>query len=345
MHSTSVTGEFSGPGGRDPVGFIKAGVDALLEVDVSELSDVVLADQLLGLRRQIDRQEAGFAEMAVLAHRRGLGSIDGASSTAAWLRNRAGMRHGNATKAIRVGEALEVMPITEAAWRSGEISANHGRWITEAWVEGFEDAARAVEGDLVAHAMRGEIRALKAGLERIREFTRPDTVFEQRGLSVSRTFRGAVVGDFTLDAEGGELLMCALEAYTDLPTPEDERTHSQRRADGLVTLCRNALDIGTPGHVVGTERPHVSVIIDYETLVRLEREQLAKEGRAGKPGRAGSAGQTGKSAVCELERTGPISAQTARRIACDAGISRIIMDPNGIPLDVGRTRRTIPPPL
>ena len=336
MHSTNDTGDFSGPefkneAGRDPVGFIKVGVDALLEVEVSGLSDVVLADQLLGLRRQIDRQEAAFAELAVLAHRRGLGSIDGASSTAAWLGNRVGMSHGNATKAIHVGEALEVMPVTESAWRAGEISADHGRWITEAWVEGFEDAVRAVEGDLVAHAMRHEIRALKAGLARIREFTRPDSIYEQRGLSVSRTFRGAVVGDFSLDAEGGELLMCALEAYTDLPTPEDERTHSQRRADGLVTLCRNSLDIGTPGHVAGTERPHVSVIIDYPTLLEMA-----------KASRVGGASESGR---CELERTGPISAETARRIACDAGISRIIMDPDGIPLDVGRSRRTVPPPL
>ncbi|MSO37664.1 MAG: HNH endonuclease, partial [Acidimicrobiia bacterium] len=58
-----------------------------------------------------------------------------------------------------------------------------------------------------------------------------------------------------------------------------------------------------------------------------------------------STDRSGEAGRCELERTGPISAETARRIACDAGISRIITDPDGIPLDVGRSRRTVPPPL
>jgi hypothetical protein len=33
------------------------------------------------------------------------------------------------------------------------------------------------------------------------------------------------------------------------------------------------------------------------------------------------------------------------RICCDATVRRIILDPNGVPLDVGRTQRTIPPGL
>ncbi|MSO38192.1 MAG: DUF222 domain-containing protein, partial [Acidimicrobiia bacterium] len=218
MCSTVPCDQFSDPERLDPVEVLAAVVDGLFTADISGLSDVALSNEVLGLRRQLDRAEAAFASRVVLAHRRGLGSVDGASSTAAWLRNRAGMSHSAATKAVRVGEALEVMCVTDAAWKSGEISADHGRWITEAHVEGFEDAVRAVEPALVEHAKRGEIRALKAGLARIREFTSPGNVFEKRTLSVSRTFRGAVVGDFSLDAEGGEMLMCALEAYTDMPS-------------------------------------------------------------------------------------------------------------------------------
>jgi Domain of unknown function (DUF222) len=38
-----------------------------------------------------------------------------------------------------------------------------------------------------------------------------------------------------------------------------------------------------------------------------------------------------------------IDAETARRLACDAGITRIITGPHGEILDLGRTTRTAPP--
>ncbi len=40
---------------------------------------------------------------------------------------------------------------------------------------------------------------------------------------------------------------------------------------------------------------------------------------------------------------GPMSAATARRLGCDADITRIITDPAGMPLDVGRAKRTVTP--
>jgi Domain of unknown function (DUF222)/HNH endonuclease len=46
-----------------------------------------------------------------------------------------------------------------------------------------------------------------------------------------------------------------------------------------------------------------------------------------------------------LAWSGPIPGETARRLACDACISRIITDGRSEPLDVGRLTRTIPPAL
>ena len=37
---------------------------------------------------------------------------------------------------------------------------------------------------------------------------------------------------------------------------------------------------------------------------------------------------------------GPISPETARRLACDASVVRVITGPDGLPLDVGRAQRT-----
>ena len=48
---------------------------------------------------------------------------------------------------------------------------------------------------------------------------------------------------------------------------------------------------------------------------------------------------------CELEDGPAIAAETARRLACDASLVRIVEDEHGEPLDVGRKTRSIPPRL
>jgi hypothetical protein len=79
------------------------------------------------------------------------------------------------------------------------------------------------------------------------------------------------------------------------------------------------------------------VIVSLDTLQRSATE-------AGVFGRAGGAGPGcgwTPTPPGELGWGGPISAATVRRIACDAGITRIITDPAGVPLDVGREHRTV----
>ncbi len=53
-------------------------VDQWVGADPAELCDAALASEILALRAQMDRLEAVFARLAVAAHRRGVGSADGA---------------------------------------------------------------------------------------------------------------------------------------------------------------------------------------------------------------------------------------------------------------------------
>ena len=69
--------------------------------------------------------------------------------------------------------------------------------------------------------------------------------------------------------------------------------------------------------VLRTVKPHVAVVIDLEDLA------------AGSGGP--DAGRMGFGAV--------ISAARARWIACDATVSRVVMGPDGTPLDLGREQR------
>ena len=62
---------------------LRAGVDALMTVDPAELSDGELASTIVQFRRELDRLDAVFADLAVAGHRRGVGREDGYESTTA----------------------------------------------------------------------------------------------------------------------------------------------------------------------------------------------------------------------------------------------------------------------
>jgi hypothetical protein len=139
----------------------------------------------------------------------------------------------------------------------------------------------------------------------------------RRRLSIASTFGGMVHGQFELDPESGEVVIAALRALSETTDDSDNRSPTQRRADALVELCRDYLDHGdTP--IRGGEKPHLSLLVSLEAL----------EGRNGY--------------TCQLDDCGVVTPEIARRLACDAGISRIITNGASEPLDVGRRTRTIP---
>lgn len=79
----------------------------------------------------------------------------------------------------------------------------------------------------------------------------------------------------------------------------------------MTELCRSWLDRSDRPEVAG-QRPHVVVTVDLKSL----------EGRLGRR--------------CELLDVGPITPETALRLACDAGVSRVLTRGGSEPLDVGR---------
>jgi hypothetical protein len=51
------------------------------------------------------------------------------------------------------------------------------------------------------------------------------------------------------------------------------------------------------------------------------------------------------SGPAELDHVGPVPATTARRLACDASVLRVVMDGRSEPLDVGRRTKVVPPAM
>jgi hypothetical protein len=160
--------------------------------------------------------------------------------------------------------------------------------------------------------------------------------FDRRRLHVSATLEGMVRVDGELDPVAGQTVITALRAVEDAdvrsrlghrsgeqhgPSAEpDARTPGQRRADALGEICRQWLDLAERP-VVSGERPHVVVTMDLASLQR-------------RPGR-----------LLDLEDVGRIDGQTARQLACDATVSRVITDGGSQPLDVGRKTKVVPPAL
>ncbi len=123
-----------------------------------------------------------------------------------------------------------------------------------------------------------------------------------------------------LDREAAEIVRSALSPLAaPRPTTDTEvdlRDAAQRDADALVELARRALDSGELP-TEGGERPQVVVTVPLAVL----------------QGRIGSA---------SLALGGPINADIARRIACDAQVIPVVLGARGEPLDVGRASYTVP---
>jgi hypothetical protein len=121
-----------------------------------------------------------------------------------------------------------------------------------------------------------------------------------------------------LTPEGAAIVRAAMDPLT-TPTSGDDRSPEQRRADAVVDVCRLAL-AATKLPANGGARAQVRVGMDFDTV----RQQLTG-GR--------------------LDNGDPVTAEQARRMACDAGIAPVMFNTHGIPLDIGRERRSITGPM
>ncbi len=118
------------------------------------------------------------------------------------------------------------------------------------------------------------------------------------------------------------------EAIADNPeTPwwtrdtNEKQPYSARRADALVLMAESLLANGAASRPAG-ERHHIVVHVDAEVLAD--------------PDAAGRS---------ELENGPQLAGESTRRLACDASVVRLTEDGAGMPLNVGRKTRSIPPAI
>jgi hypothetical protein len=309
---------------------LRSAIEGFEAEDLHGVHDEALEEDLAELQRAAQRIEVQRLRRLAELDRRRPWLRNGILSTTSWLAGRFRLSHGAAAADVRMARALDAMPDTRAALSAGDISAPAARMLVAAR-ESDQEAFAESEELLLDAARRHSVPDLgrvvsywrNACESRKRVRTEDDPLYERRRLHVSPTVFGMVRIDGDLDPETGETVLTALQACVDADlkaTGSDHRwAPAQRRADAMGEICRQWLD-RTDRPDVGGERPHLTVSVDLETL-------------------AGRAGHS------ELDMVGPISPDTARRIACDASVSRMITTPASEPLDVGRRTAVVPAPM
>jgi len=299
-------------------------VEAFDADDLGAVDADTLSEELIAMRRAIDRLEAQFSRRLVRFDLVRGYERAGAADLISWLRWACRMGTSAAARRLHLARQLTELPDTEAAWRSGAIGTGHAAVIGRTVDEMGDAGAHAAEPTLLDAAERmnpGHVwligQRLRHSLDRERALADANAMYARRRLHLTKGLDGALTLDGLFDPEAGAILRTAIDALT-RPLPDDDRIAPQRRADALVELARRQLDGGSlPAS--GGQRPHLSVTVPSAALRRAE---------GAPPG--------------ELEWAGPIVDEMARRIGCDAVCSTVEVDEEGMPLTVGRATRTVP---
>ena len=321
---------------------------------IAELSARIQAAtyELLVLIRQFDERN-GWSSCASCAH---------------WLSWRTGLAPGAAREHVRVARALESLPKLSDAMRRGVVSYSKVRAVTRV-------ATPETEQALLDVALCGTAAHVEQIVRGWRRVDRTAEAAEDRRRHETRSLRtwvdddGMVVVRGRLTPEVGAVLRRALEAACDqargkdVAGPEsgagmgaDEAagvlapSFAQRQADamGVIAECALAggLDRGTAG-----DRYQVVVHVDADALVEEPDVPAGTPAAVHTTPRRPAAGQEmcapSAPSQAALDEAGGIhvSAETARRLVCDAATVKMRHGPDGEILDVGRRTRTISPAL
>jgi 5-methylcytosine-specific restriction endonuclease McrA len=292
-----------------------------------------LDDEIAELSAHLDAATARLLALIREFDARG-GWNGGFSSCAAWLGWRVGLDLGAARERVRVARALGTLPRLSEALARGELSYAKVRALTRVATPETEARLLAVGRAGTAAHIERIVRGWRR-VDRQAEVRQATRQHAERGLHVYPDEDGTVLVRGRLTPEIGALLIRALDAARETlyqrtratagMTAADPAmappTRAQQQADALALVAETALhheiDPGAPG-----ERYQVVVHVDAAVLADPE--------------------QPGQSV---LEEGGHVSAETSRRMACDA--SRVVMrhDDEGRLLEVGARTRTIPPAL
>src|SRR3989442_3096708 len=293
-----------------------------------------LGDEIAELSAHLEAATARLLDLIREFDARG-GWNTGFLSCAAWLSWRVGLDPGAARERVRVARALGTLPLLAGALARGELSYAKVRALTRVATPETEEqllaVGRAGTADHVERIVRGWRR-----VDRIAEARETKRQHTSRTLHVYQDEDGMVTIRGRLEPEVGALLVQALAAAREAlyqrgrvqegdAGPSDVSaetpTMAQQQADALALLAETALhrgiDPGAPGD-------------RYQVVVHVDAPALADPDQPGQS---------------VLEDGAHVSAETSRRLACDASRVGMRHAPDARVIGVGGRPRTSPPAL
>jgi hypothetical protein len=307
---------------------LRSVIEEITTTDLNRFSDGDLTEEAIEVSRAIDVLTHRLAEIAENARSRGCFRQAGYLNVTRWLADVTDLDDATARGLVALGGTLSAHSDTRRLSSQGDLSRARLRVLSRAGKAHPTHFDRDEEMllDFASTLTMSDFKKAVAYWSNCADAERAEIEAAEQcdsaRLHASKTFGGMVALDGSFDPEGGEIILQALDAAM---TPEarrdgasgDLRPAPRRRADALVQICRQYL-ASYPG-VVGGHRPHATLIVDLDTLM----------GRSGKR--------------CELSQVGTITPETARRILCDAEVSRLIVAGDSVPLEMGRAVRTATP--
>jgi hypothetical protein len=311
---------------------------ALSDADVlDEFSQVTIVKRMAAARQ---------LELIKAAETRGLHVAQGFSSVSSWLAHVLCVSRISAARLARLAKRLSDLPDVAKALADGQLSEDQAEVIAAA-VCLLPEVSR-LEGQrfLVANGADLPLHELEelgagvhhhvdpegadeAGLKKLeREEKRAQ---DNRSLTLTPLGEGIVRISGRTSAEGAAVIQSALDPLCNparsiedvltateepLPLPlQDNRSAAQRRHDALIEVFQHVLACGDlPAN--GGDKAQLVVTMAYDALA-------------------------GQISGATLDTGATITAEAARRIACDCGIVPAVLDGLGLPLDLGRERRLI----
>ena len=266
---------------------------------------------------------------------------NGFLSYAHWLHWRTSIDLGACREKVRVAKALAALPLTSSTMQQGAMSYAKVRALTRVATPTNEQ--RLVDLALAGTAAQVErfVRAWRR-VDRAQAATQATAQHLGRHLSTWVDDDGMVVIRGRLTPEIGAVVQRALEAAADHlfratsgapagPALCEQVTAGQRRADALGLLAEAALtadlDRGSSG-----DRYQVILHVDADEPRAAHQAPVAETNPF--------------DGVLETDSGATyVSAETSRRLACDASVIEMRHDATGTVLDVGRKTRTVPPSI
>ena len=309
-------------------------------LDIATLSRQELENNLTQLAAHINAATCQFLLLIAEFDRREAWGHEGVKSCAHWLNWKCGISLGAAREKVRVAKTLEELPLVSESFTKGELSFSKVRAITRVATPETEDYLLMI----AQHGTASHLEHLVQGYRRVQRYEKEtleaNTQYANRYLSYYHDDEGCLVISARLPAEQGAALIKSIDSAREallkerksVPAgtfsedsnavePEVSEPFAAQRADALVLMAEH-FHSGNITTRNGGERCQVVIHVDEKVL-----KEPHSNGR------------------CECEAGPKIAAQTARRLACDASLVRVIEDEHGEPLSVGRKTRSIPPAL